>query len=293
MRVLAAVDVRDAGVERFLDDLGTWSRRGHDVHIDLVYAMPAGPSWLSDTLARALGAGRFADADAAQARLSDLLVRLPEAQRGAVRCVVGNAVDTLVSQSRTVDLLVMCPRAPDRMDRALLGSVSQAVIRRAECPVLLLPQGCPAPARPRLVFGVDVRGEHPEHSLPLVAAWARAVGGVVDLVHVDSYQAHFPYVLDPDLRAECEAEWRDLRDADRVATEALLAKLPEEVRGEARIEDGDPVDELSRLADTADLLVVATHGRTGATRWWLGSVAEKLVASCTKPMLVARAAVEG
>ena len=41
---------------------------------------------------------------------------------------------------------------------------------------------------------------------------------------------------------------------------------------------------------TADLIIVGTHGRRGPGRWWLGSVAERVVRAATIPVLVTRAA---
>jgi nucleotide-binding universal stress UspA family protein len=37
-----------------------------------------------------------------------------------------------------------------------------------------------------------------------------------------------------------------------------------------------------------DLIVMATHGRGGITRWWMGSVAEKVISEATAPVLLVR-----
>jgi nucleotide-binding universal stress UspA family protein len=39
-----------------------------------------------------------------------------------------------------------------------------------------------------------------------------------------------------------------------------------------------------------DLIAMSTHGRSGVSRWLLGSVAEKVVRHATKPMLLVRSA---
>jgi nucleotide-binding universal stress UspA family protein len=52
-------------------------------------------------------------------------------------------------------------------------------------------------------------------------------------------------------------------------------------------------DALSSILDSAvehDLIVMSTHGRSGLTKWVMGSVAEKVLASATCPVLVIRAA---
>jgi nucleotide-binding universal stress UspA family protein len=287
MRVLVAVDVRDANTGSFVDDVATWVARDAAITVDLAYVTRAGPTWLGGALARAFGAGRAAEADDVEARLIALSERLPAGRRGDLRRWTGYPLDGLVAASAGVDLLVLAARARTGMDRAVLGSLSQAVVRRAACPVLVLTPGARAPAHPRLLFGVDLRGA--AAGLDEVATWAQALGATVDLAHIDAFQAHFPYVLDADLRAECEREWQEARAADLEALRVKLASLPADTRGEARIEDGDPVDELRRLALGVDVVVLATHGRTGPQRWWLGSVAERLVQDCPKPMLILRA----
>ena len=42
-------------------------------------------------------------------------------------------------------------------------------------------------------------------------------------------------------------------------------------------------------AERHDLLVIGTHGRRGPSRWWLGSVAERVVRSAPVPVVVVRA----
>lgn len=49
---------------------------------------------------------------------------------------------------------------------------------------------------------------------------------------------------------------------------------------------GDPASEILEMAEGADLVVMASHGRGGLGRWLLGSVATKVVRGCTVPVLV-------
>ncbi len=54
---------------------------------------------------------------------------------------------------------------------------------------------------------------------------------------------------------------------------------------------GDPADEILRAASDlhADLVAMCTHGRSGFSRWFFGSVAEKVLAAARAPMLIVRA----
>lgn len=54
--------------------------------------------------------------------------------------------------------------------------------------------------------------------------------------------------------------------------------------------DGDaPVDAILRAGGTFDLLVLGTHGRRGLSRWWLGSVAERVLREIAGPLLIVHA----
>jgi len=54
---------------------------------------------------------------------------------------------------------------------------------------------------------------------------------------------------------------------------------------------GHPAEEIVDYADTYDIgmIIMATHGRSGIRRWALGSVADKVVRSTAKPVLIIRA----
>jgi len=53
---------------------------------------------------------------------------------------------------------------------------------------------------------------------------------------------------------------------------------------------GNPVDEINRFVDEqkVDLIVMGTHGRTGLQHLLVGSVAERVVRTSTKPVLTIR-----
>ena len=60
---------------------------------------------------------------------------------------------------------------------------------------------------------------------------------------------------------------------------------------QTRVVEGIPADQIIYVAQTehADLIVMATHGRTGLRQIWLGSVATKVVHSAELPVLLVRA----
>jgi nucleotide-binding universal stress UspA family protein len=62
------------------------------------------------------------------------------------------------------------------------------------------------------------------------------------------------------------------------------------IRTAQRLVNGDPARQVVRAARSAkaDLVVVGTHGRTGFTRWFLGSVAARVVATAHCPVVTVR-----
>jgi nucleotide-binding universal stress UspA family protein len=84
-------------------------------------------------------------------------------------------------------------------------------------------------------------------------------------------------------------EWRETTHAmlEPTATELKQAGI------EASIEvlEGSPAELLMSVAEPGDLYVMTSHGRRGATRWVLGSVAEKLVRSAPAPVCLVPARV--
>jgi nucleotide-binding universal stress UspA family protein len=55
---------------------------------------------------------------------------------------------------------------------------------------------------------------------------------------------------------------------------------------ELRIEEERPAEAILQSAAGADLVLMGTHGRRGPSRWWMGSVAERVVRHCDRPVLV-------
>jgi nucleotide-binding universal stress UspA family protein len=74
----------------------------------------------------------------------------------------------------------------------------------------------------------------------------------------------------------------------------LAKRLQEEgVKAEGKVRYGDPVEEILDhiVWDHIDLIAMATHGRTGLSRFVMGSIAEHVLRRTSVPMLLMRAAL--
>ena len=76
---------------------------------------------------------------------------------------------------------------------------------------------------------------------------------------------------------------------DAIAAQLVL---PKGVHVETRVLSGDAAGVLADFAGEigAELIVIATHGRSGIGRWMMGSVADRVLRSADVPVLMVRAA---
>jgi nucleotide-binding universal stress UspA family protein len=144
----------------------------------------------------------------------------------------------------------------------------------------------------KLLLAVDL-ADSAEHVVDLVAPWAERLGAVVDLLHVTPLIAPVPEVPDAEVQALMIWEMQRAEGIRKDRLNELLRRLPEGRRGEGIAIVGPIAATIVEEAARYDLVAVASHGRTGLQRVWLGSVAERVVRTCPKPVLVLRFASEG
>ena len=129
--------------------------------------------------------------------------------------------------------------------------------------------------------------------LPHVEAIAKgcAVKGLILLRVVEPERVYTvsDSSIDPNLAATRESERKKAAEkylneiADRI-TEMGLACEVEAVAGRVAEQLVDYCVE-----NGVDLIIIATHGRSGVTRWVRGSVADKILRSSTIPVMMVRA----
>ncbi|MBI4332042.1 MAG: universal stress protein [Chloroflexi bacterium] len=90
-------------------------------------------------------------------------------------------------------------------------------------------------------------------------------------------------------------EWRKIETRDLANARAYLSGVARGLsRDGARIQEevipGDPAQTIVDYAgkNGVDLIVIASHGRSGISRWAWGSVADKVMRSAATPVLMVR-----
>jgi nucleotide-binding universal stress UspA family protein len=116
--------------------------------------------------------------------------------------------------------------------------------------------------------------------------WAERLSATLDLAFVDEYQYNLYLVDDPGVRSVLDEQWSRVHDEAKAKLDALVATVPESVRGEARFLEGRAAEEIVEAGRTADAILIGTHGRKGVAHLLLGSVAERVVRTSSVPVVV-------
>lgn len=188
------------------------------------------------------------------------------------RLRVGDAATSILvfEQEIQTDLIVMATHGRSGLGRIFLGSVADKVARASKAPVVLLRPGeRPLPQQLRtLLVPVDgTRGG--VLALSVAVPLARAVQASIVVVQASTSDS-----LNPEMQARA------------IAARLRRAGLCAEGVGVR----GQPSPSVTSVADEidADLIVMRTRGRGGALRSLLGSVADEVVRTSERPVLLVR-----
>lgn len=190
-----------------------------------------------------------------------------------------------VAQEAGADLVVVGTIGRTGVSRFFLGSVAENVARRAHCPVWVeRPTEPTVRAVERIMVCTDL-SPLSEAGVALAAEVSATLGGSVELV----YALEAPY---RGLSAEARI---DLTDQLRSKLTALAIQHfgHDDAPRVTIVEGANVVDGVTAHAarTSADLVVIATHGRTGLARAFMGSVAERVTRFAPCSVLVARSPV--
>jgi nucleotide-binding universal stress UspA family protein len=192
---------------------------------------------------------------------------------GRVQCraLTGNAERLLrdISSASLADLLVLGTTRRGALAGAVLGTTATHLLRTARTPMLVA-RGA-LPDRPLRVLLTTDLSHHSVHAHARGVTLARSLGG-------PEPEFRTLFVQPPDL-GDGTLALHTPSPAVAAELEAFLESEVPRAPGERRVRTGDPAYEIVREAEEwqADLIVVGTHGRRGARRVFLGSVAETVL----------------
>ncbi|MCM2270083.1 MAG: universal stress protein [Thermoanaerobaculia bacterium] len=224
----------------------------------------------------------FVPRDDRPLRIRQLLRSAPEVERGILE----------VATAEQVDLMVLGTHGRRGASHLLIGSTAAELLRRSEVPVLVVPSRSQRPAGRlrRILAPTDFS---PSASVAVTSAreLAAETGATLELFHVLP-NLEVPLPMNPgSFGAGIVA---DLEPAARAALAELAARPGPAAKIEIAVWQGPAAASIvNRATETdVDLVVLASHGRSGLDRLLLGSVTEKVarLSSCPVLVLPARAA---
>jgi len=241
------------------------------------------------------------DMDLARDYLTDVALRLKQAgvevETTGLDGDPAAAILAYVDEHPEVTLIAMATHGRSGLSRWVLGSVAEKVLHAAPVPLLLVrPDGTaePAPAQAGIrTILVPLDGSiFAEQALESAYGIARATSASLLLVSVlpvpDDMAATDGGLTPAPVLEQYQADVAQLTSyLEQQAQQLRMAGMVVETQ----IVNGRPADAILRAEAEAraDLIVMATHGRSGLQRLWLGSVAMKVVQGATLPVLLVRA----
>jgi nucleotide-binding universal stress UspA family protein len=306
--ILVPLDGSAFGEQALTRAITVARRHGATIHLVHVHGLPVLP--LS-----AEGMGAF-DPDWPERQRADEAAYLEQVAADRVRhhgevvvrlleAPIADALSQYIA-AESIDLVVMTTHGRGGISRAWLGSVADELVRATTVPLMLirptedLPIGAISAFSGAASAGVasPTRVLLPLDGSPLAEAAIEptidVLGGdaQVTLLHVipPMYVAGAPYGTSP-ATFDAEAHAAEQSRAGRYLT-AVAERLRPQVAGVTGlvVTHAQPATAVRETARNigADLTALATHGRSGAARWALGSVADKLIRAGDTPVLVVR-----
>ena len=288
-RIFCATDFSEAADEaiRQADQLA----RVHNAQLQVYHAMPSALS--SHPLFPQLDAQALSDRPSLEARLLEALAERVTALTGRgdedvyLQVGEGEPYAAIVSRAErsAADLIVVGGQGPANR---LLGDVAERVVRYAHCPVLV---ARPEPKSGMLLVGTDL-SDPSMLAVSVAAEQARLREARVTVVHSLDLPDPTASQPRPDLGDLIGAsKTLDREGLQSQALERLSAAIARfNLAADAVVTEGHPASDLPLLAEElkADLVIVATAGRTGISRVMQGSVAEAVARESPCSVLVVR-----
>ncbi|MFZ2196119.1 MAG: universal stress protein [Thermodesulfovibrionales bacterium] len=189
------------------------------------------------------------------------------------------------------DVIVMGRRGRTGLEKMLMGSVAAKVIGYAPCKVLVVPRFATISCK-NILIATD-------GSKYSIAAATEAIGIakrcksnliIVAAVHTEALSS---MIADTGYTQDQQAviQKEELQRAERNISVVKELAEKEGIHAKDFISEGRPYEAIVKAAlnNDVDLIVVGSHGRTGISRFLMGSVTERVIGHAESAVLIVKA----
>lgn len=178
-----------------------------------------------------------------------------------------------VAKEQNIDLIVMGSHGTDGLNQIFVGSNTEKVVRTSEIPVLVIKEQIPNLDIKKVVFGFDFQIEN-------MKAYHKAINFLSTL----KVEIHIVHVNRPGLNFISTKEIQE--EINRFLRVAHHNNLPVNIEthtiSDYYVETG--IYNFAKKMD-ADLIAVATHGRSGLAHFFKGSIGEDIANHAQMPVI--------
>jgi len=210
---------------------------------------------------------------------------------------VNNVAQSIAEHERELgsDLIIMCTHGRGGLHDIMFGRIAQQIVRLGTTPILLIPPSMSGATVPfickRMLVTLDGNPDH-EEGLNIAASLAKICRAELSLIMVvQKYNT---------LSGEKAATAKMLPGATHILLDMaeldakdylhrhVVALQSAGITARADVRRGDPVTTIVATAKEteADLIALATHGKTGMDAFWSGSATPNVTRRSVIPLLL-------
>ncbi|HVQ30804.1 MAG TPA: universal stress protein [Vicinamibacteria bacterium] len=201
----------------------------------------------------------------------------------------GDPADEILAEATAsgADLIVLGTHGRRGFERWVLGSVTERVTRKADRPVLAVPQRAAAATFARVLCALDLSDSSPE-TLTHAAALAGALDAKLNVLYVAS-DSHW-YEPGPLAGVDLDAVRQAVGQSSRKRLAEMVARhVPDGTEVELRVAFGRAHREIEEAAgEGADMVVLGASASSGVDRFFFGSTVQHVLRAGVCPVLVVR-----
>lgn len=219
--------------------------------------------------------------------------------------LTGNPAGNILrfTDDNQIDLIALTNYGVSGEGAWAMGSVAYKIIQAGKQSVLVVKKPAAGiinvkPQIKKLLVPLD-GSTTGEAAIPSAQAIADSMNAELVLMRVvvpssmqrDSFLSYTTEVLE-ELIKQAEKGQEERKTAAQSYLEQVKEKLAQDgISASGVVKLGYPPEQLFNYAETAgiDLIVMSSHGRSGISRWMMGSVTEKMLETGNTPILVVRA----